>query len=78
MPVSFDEIRQLVKSRLGARQVEESSRLIEDLRAESVDIMALAVMVEERYGVIIKESELARLKTVGDWHALVAARVSGT
>lgn len=75
MPIPFDEIRQIVKLKLGARQVDETSRLSEDLRAESMDILRLVVIVEERYGVKIKESELTRLKTVGDLHALVQERV---
>lgn len=76
MPVvDFTEIQKLVKLQLGARQVNESSRLIEDLRAESVDIVNLVVSVEERYGIEIKESELARIKTVGDLHTLVQSRV---
>ena len=73
--VQFSEIQMLVKLQLGARDVRESSRLIEDLRAESVDIVNLAVAVEGRYGIVIKESELARIKTVGDLHALVQSRV---
>jgi len=76
MPVvDFSEIQKLVKLQLGARQVNESSRLIEDLRAESVDIVNLAVSVEERYGIEIKESELARIKTAGDLHTLVQSRL---
>jgi acyl carrier protein len=72
--IPFEEINQLVRLRLGARNVDASSRLVEDLRAESVDIMSLVTTVEERYGVTIKESELARIKTVGDLHALVQER----
>ena len=75
LEVHFAEVQRLVKLQLGAREVSESSRLIEDLRAESVDIVNLAVSVEERYGIVIKESELARIKTVGDLHALVQSRV---
>ncbi len=73
--IDFSEIQKLVKLQLGAREVNESSRLIEDLRAESVDIVNLAVSMEERYGIEIKESELAHIKTVGDLHALVQSRV---
>ena len=73
--VLISEIQTLVKLQLGAREVSETSRLIEDLRAESVDIVNLAVLVEERYGIVIKESELARIKTVGDLHALIQLRV---
>ena len=73
--VQFADIQKLVKLQLGAREVYESSRLIEDLRAESVDIVNLAVAVEQRYGIVIKESELARIKTAGDLHALVQSRV---
>ena len=76
MPVvQFSDIQRLVKLQLGAREVSEASRLIEDLRAESVDIVNLAVSVEDRYGIVIKESELGRIKTVGDLHALVQSRV---
>jgi len=73
--VHFADIQKLVKLQLGARDVSESSRLIEDLRAESVDIVNLAVSVEQRYGIVVKESELARIKTVGDLYTLVQARL---
>ena len=73
--VHFSDIQKLVKLQLGARDVSESSRLIEDLRAESVDIVNLAVSVEQRYGIMVKESELAQIKTVGDLYTLVQSRL---
>lgn len=42
------------------------ARLIEDLGAESIDVLALVFELEETFGGSIDDEALARIRTVGD------------
>ncbi|MCH5278529.1 MAG: acyl carrier protein [Christensenellaceae bacterium] len=46
--------------------VKVDSRLIEDLRADSLDIVELVMGLEERYNIEIPDEDLVTIKTVGD------------
>jgi acyl carrier protein len=71
MQVAREEILQLVRVLLGQPSVKESDRLIEDLSAESADLVNLVATVEETYQVHVPEAAIAEMRTVGDLHALV-------
>ena len=72
--VSMDEIKKLVGLQLGKRNINENDRFVEDLGAESADVANLVSTVEEKYGITIKEAEIARLFTPTDLLALVQKR----
>ena len=55
-------------------KVTEDSNLIDDLKADSLDIAALMLDLEEQYGIEIPDEELANLRTVGDIAAYLEAR----
>ena len=42
------------------------SRLIEDLKADSLDIVELVMGLEENYGIEIPDEDLPKIKTIGD------------
>mgnify|MGYP001074908158 FL=1 len=65
------EICKMVELQLGKRGVQPTDRLLEDLGAESADVANLVARAEERYGVFIKESEIARIFTPADLFAIV-------
>ncbi len=69
--VSMDEIKKMVGIQLGKRNVNDNDRFVEDLGAESADVANIVARVEERYGITIKESEIARLFTSADLFALI-------
>jgi acyl carrier protein len=75
--VSMDEIRKLVGMQLGKRNVHESDRFVEDLGAESADVANIVATVEEKYGITIKEAEIASIFTSADLLALVQKRHNG-
>ena len=72
--VSIDEIKKLVGMQLGKRNVNESDRFVEDLGAESADVANIVATVEEKYGITIKEAEIASIFTASDLLALVQER----
>ena len=69
------EIVELVELQLGARDVAPGHRLVEELGAESADVLNLVANLEDRYGIEIAEEEVPRLSTVADVHDLVQRRL---
>ena len=67
---STDQIESIVISalsaELGDRKISPGSRFREDLDADSLDIVALLIAVEERFGLRITDEEAAGLATVAD------------
>ena len=64
----LDEIRQAIADQLNipVEKVTPESQLIEDLRADSIDLYELIMGLEERYGIEISDEVLPKIKTVGD------------
>jgi len=47
-------------------QVKLDSKLVEDLGADSLDVVELIMAFEDEFGVSLPDEEIAKLKTVGD------------
>lgn len=67
----MEEILKLTGLQLGKRNIKETDRFLEDLGAESADIANLIARVEEKYGITVKESEIAGVRTPADLFTLV-------
>jgi acyl carrier protein len=70
MEVTIEEVLALVCVQLGRRGVLVEDRLMEDLGAESADIVNLVAAVEDRFGVSIDEAGIAGIRTVGDLYKI--------
>lgn len=46
--------------------VTESSRLVEDLKADSANVMVMIMDVEDTFGITVEDDQIMKLKTVGD------------
>jgi acyl carrier protein len=75
LTINIDEINKMVGLQLGVRVVNENDRLIEDLGAESADVANLVAAVEEKYKVMILESEIARIFTPYDLFEVIRLRM---
>ena len=78
LPVTQDEVRKLVELQLGKRGVQDSDRLVEELGAESADIANLVAAAEDKYGIVVKESEIARIFTPADLFELIQKQLNGS
>jgi acyl carrier protein len=76
MPIGIEEIEKLVGLLLGRRNVTSRDRLVEDLNAESSDLVNIVATLEEKYEITIAEEEIPALRTVADLHALVTQRLT--
>lgn len=69
--------RILMRTLFAARNVPAllpSLRLVEDLRADSLDLVMIAMAAEEEFGINITDDEAAGIVTIGDLDALVASK----
>ena len=73
--ILIEEINELVALQLGIPAVASQDRLMEDLGAESADVANIIAAVEEKYHIVVKESEIARIFTHADLLELVRKRV---
>ena len=63
----FEEIRDSIASQLNipAENITLETRFVEDLKADSLDLVERVMDLEDRYGVEIPDEQLAEVKTVG-------------
>ncbi len=67
MPVE-QRVREIVVEQLGVEEdeVTEGASFIDDLGADSLDIVELVMKMEEEFGIEIPDEEAEKIKTVND------------
>ena len=79
-----DEVLELIRAHLStelgvdASRIAEDTRFKEDLEADSLDLVELAMALEEELSLEIPDEELEGIRTVGDAVDFIAERVSAT
>ena len=63
-----DRIKDIIVEQLGvnADQINPGAKFIEDLGADSLDLVELIMALEEEFGTEIPDEEAEKLQTVGD------------
>ncbi len=59
-----EELRKQLK--LGDKEITMESGIMEDLGADSLDILQLLMTIEDTFGVTVPDESLAEFNTVGD------------
>lgn len=64
----FEKIKDILKDQLSIenKEIELSSKLIDDLGADSLDLVELVMAMEEEFGVEIPDSDAESILTVED------------
>lgn len=73
--VRLDDVVGIVAVQLGRRQISPEDRIIEDLAAESLDVVNIVAAVEDRYRIRIEEQELPDIRTARDLYDCARAKV---
>ncbi|MGB9735699.1 MAG: acyl carrier protein [bacterium] len=62
------KVKELIADRLklDIEQIQTSSKFIEDLGADSLDIVEMIMQMEEEFGITIPDEDAEKIKTVGD------------
>ncbi|HZJ57028.1 MAG TPA: acyl carrier protein [Clostridia bacterium] len=66
--MSFDKIKEIIVEQLGveADEVTMEASFIDDLDADSLDIVELIMALEEEFDMEIPDEEAEKISTVGD------------
>ena len=64
----FQQIRDMIASQLqvDAATITPESRLVEDLKADSANIMVMILELENQFNIEVEDEVILNLKTVGD------------
>ena len=64
----FDKVKEIIVDKLGVDEgsVKTEANFIEDLGADSLDIVDLVMALEEEFGIDIPDEDAQSIKTVGD------------
>jgi acyl carrier protein len=65
---SEDRVKEIIAKELevDAKQLSPEAKFIEDLGADSLDIVELVMALEEEFGIDIPDEDADKLRTVGD------------
>lgn len=63
-----EKIINIIANKLSKKpeEIKRTSRLVEDLQADSLDVVELLMMLEDEYGITIPDEEAVKLNTIGD------------
>ncbi|MFA4016475.1 MAG: hypothetical protein RUDDFDWM_001585 [Candidatus Fervidibacterota bacterium] len=75
----FDKVREIVVNqlRVSPDEVTPDATFVEDLHADSLDVVELIMQFEERFGIEIPEEDAEKIRTVGDAVEYLERRLSG-
>ena len=65
---TLEKIKKLLAEQLNidVAKISTESKVIEDLGADSLDVVEMLMNLEEEYNISVSEEEAANLRTVGD------------
>ena len=66
--MDFETIKNLIGQQLmvDPATITRDSRLMEDLKADSANIMVMIMDLEDQFGITVEDDQIMRMRTVGD------------
>lgn len=73
----LDKVKKLLAEQLNISvdTINEDSKIIEDLGADSLDVVEMLMVLEDEFDVTVSDEESLKLKTVGDIVNLIEKKV---
>ena len=64
----FEGVKKMIAKQLKVDEatITADSRLIEDLKADSANVMVMIMDLEDKFGIMVEDDQIMKLKTVGD------------
>lgn len=71
----FEKVKEIIVEQLGAKpeQVKMDSTILDDLGADSLDVVELVMALEEAFDIEIPDEEAEKINSVGDIVAYIEA-----
>ena len=76
--MSLDKVKKLLSEQLNIapESITEKSRVIDDLGADSLDVVEMLRVLEDEFNVTVTDEESMQLKTVGDIAKLIDGKTN--
>lgn len=73
-----DRLRRLVSTHLGVEleEVVEDARILDDLGADSLDVVELVMALEESFDIVVPDEDVEAMHTIGDVQSYLASRLA--
>ena len=64
----FDSVKSMIANQLKVDEaaITRETRLIEDLKADSANVMVMVMDLEDQFGIMVEDDQIMKLRTVGD------------
>jgi len=64
----FETVKEMIGKQLKVdpATITAESRLVDDLKADSANVMVMIMDLEDKYGIMVEDDQIMKLKTVGD------------
>ena len=64
----FDTVKSMIAKQLKVDEasITRESRLVEDLKADSANVMVMVMDLEDKFGIMVEDDQILKLRTVGD------------
>ena len=64
----FENVKKMIAQQLKADEnaITLETRLIEDLKADSANILVMIMDLEDQFGITVEDDQIMKMKTVGD------------
>lgn len=71
----LDQIRNIIATQLNLplEKVKPESKIVEDLGADSLDIVELLMSLEEQFGITLTDDQAAQMKTINDIYEVITS-----
>ncbi len=71
--MSIDKVTKLLAEQLNidVKTIKPTSKIVEDLGADSLDMIEMLMSLEEEFGISVPDDQVASLKTVQDITAFI-------
>lgn len=73
----FEKVKEVIVDQLSVEEddITEDASFVDDLGADSLDIVELVMALEEQFGVSIPDEQAEKIKTVGDAVSFISENV---
>jgi len=73
----FEKVKKIISEQLAVDQsiISESSTITGDLGADSLDLVDLAMSIEDEFDIELSDEALDKIKTVGDLASYIESKI---